>query len=100
MLFDTKPDTIIWCNQNFILPGSRVRLLAVTPPQAFRPQLRGPHANYTPHTEQAIRWSYSSYLTTLHILMAPREDTDFDEKDLLTITENYKRKGAKVGFRA
>jgi hypothetical protein len=32
--------------------------------------------------------------------MAPREDTDFDEKDLLTITENYKRKGAKVGFRA
>ncbi|MGC1121216.1 MAG: hypothetical protein WBA22_08985 [Candidatus Methanofastidiosia archaeon] len=100
MLLDTKTDTIIWCNPDFILPGSRVRFLADLVTQAFRPQLRGLHANYTPHTERATHWSYSSYLTAPFIMMAPREDTDFDEKDLLAITENYKRKGAKVGFRA
>jgi hypothetical protein len=100
MFFDRKSDATKRFNTDFIFPGSTVRLLAGIVPQAFRPQLRGLRRNYTPHTEQVTPRGYSSYLTTPPISMAPREDTYFDEKDLLVITENYKRKGAKVGFRA
>jgi hypothetical protein len=32
--------------------------------------------------------------------LAPEEDAYFDEKALPPVTENYKRKGAKVEFRA
>ncbi|MBU7022860.1 MAG: hypothetical protein HXS40_01740 [Theionarchaea archaeon] len=100
MLLDTKSNTVGRRNPDFILSGSEFGSLTDFVTQAFRPQLRGLHGNYTPHTEQAVSRGYSSYLTTPLILMAPQEDTHFDEKDLLAITENYKRKGAKVGFRA
>jgi hypothetical protein len=42
----------------------------------------------------------SSYFTLLAKQLAPGEDAYFDEKALPPITENYKRKGAKVEFRA
>lgn len=47
---------------------------------------------------QKLCRNLSSYFTPWGDQLAPEEDAYFDEKDLRTITENYKRKGANVEF--
>ncbi|KYK37429.1 MAG: hypothetical protein HXS48_23820 [Theionarchaea archaeon] len=49
---------------------------------------------------QKLCENLSSYFTQEQDQLAREEDAHFDEKDLRTITENYKRKGAKAEFRA